>query len=123
MRFFAGKPTLQPGQKLMTSTLSFTAVTASGQAYEIDFPLHPQTRSAVGVSDLMTALLETISQTLAGRRDLSDGDVLQALAMTLAIRARMLSATPESTASLIEDLFGTAYAAARATPSYVAGRA
>jgi len=107
----------------MTSTLGFTAVTASGQAYEIDFPLHPQTRSAVGVSDLMTALLETISQTLAGRRDLSDGDVLQAFAMTLAIRARMLSATPESTTSLIEDLFGTAYAAARAAPSYVAGRA
>ena len=107
----------------MTSTLGFTAVTASGQAFEIDFPLHPQTRSAEGVSDLMTALLETISQTLAGRRDLSDGDVLQALAMTLAIRARMLSATPESTASLIEDLFDTAYAAARAATPYVAGRA
>jgi len=88
----------------MTSRLGFTAVIDSGQAFETDFPLHSHTRSAEGVSDLITALLATISQTLAGRRDLSDGDVLQALAMTLAICARMSSAKPESTASLIEDL-------------------
>ncbi len=46
----------------MTPILSFTAVTSGGVAYDVEFPLHPLTRSTQGVSDLLTALLETISR-------------------------------------------------------------
>ena len=34
--------------------LEFTAVTSSGRAFDINFPLHEHTRSARGVSDLVT---------------------------------------------------------------------
>jgi hypothetical protein len=107
----------------MSRTLAITAVTASGRAYDIDFPLHPETRSAEGVGALVTDLLDCLSRGLAARREVSDGDVLQALAMTLAVRARMLGADPESTTELVRALFDTAYAAARAAPAYASGRA
>ena len=107
----------------MNQTLAITAVTASGRAYDINFPLHPETRSTEGVGVLVTDLLDCLSRTLASRRDVSDGDVLQALAMTLAVRARMLGASPESTSELVQQLFETAYTAARATTPYASGRA
>lgn len=107
----------------MHQTLAITAVTASGSAYDIDFPLHPETRSAEGVGALVTDLPGCLSMTLAGRRDVSDGDVLQALAMTLAVRARMLGASPQSTSELVRELFETAYAGARAAAPYASGRA
>jgi hypothetical protein len=103
-------------------TLAITTVTASGRAYDIDFPLHPESRSAEGVGALVTDLLECLSRSLASRRDVSDGDVLQALTMTLAVRARMLGADPESTTELVRELFAAAYAAARAAQPYAAGR-
>jgi hypothetical protein len=104
-------------------TLAITAVTASGRAYDIDFPLHPETRAAEGVEALVTDLLGALSRTLAERHDVSDGDVLQALSMTLAVRARMLGASPESTSELVHGLFETAYSAARAAQPYASGRA
>ncbi|MEW5892519.1 MAG: hypothetical protein AB1697_05225 [Pseudomonadota bacterium] len=107
----------------MNGTLSFTAITASGQAYDIDFPLHPQTRSAEAVSDLLRAVLDTISQHAAGGRDLSDGDVLQALTMALAIRARMVGSSAESAAALVSELCDSAFTAAYAAAPYVTGRA
>lgn len=107
----------------MRQTLEFTAITASGTAYAIDFPLHPDTRSAEAVSVLMTRLLDCVSEVVDARRDLSDGDVLQALAMTLAIRARMTSNRSETVASLVETLFRDAHAAACEAQPFVAGRA
>lgn len=107
----------------MNRTLSFTAVTASGVAYDVEFPLHPLTRSAAGVSDLLTALLDTVSRAVDARRDLSDGDILQALCLTLAVRARMLGASPESAHELVTGLFDAAHRAAWAATSYGAGRA
>ena len=38
--------------------LQFVAVTSGGRAFDIEFPLHPETRSATSVSDLVTRLLE-----------------------------------------------------------------
>jgi hypothetical protein len=107
----------------MNQTLAITAVTASGRAYDIDFPLHPETRSSEGVGALVTDLLDCLSRTLATRQDVSDGDVLQALAMTLAVRARMLGASPETTLELVAQLFETTFTAARAAQPYVSGRA
>lgn len=47
-----------------------------------------------------------------------DGDVLQALAMTLALRARTVDAAPESTLTLVNGLVGRAYRAAQTAPGY-----
>lgn len=107
----------------MKQTLTITAITTSGRAYDIDFPLHPESRSAEGVGALVTDLLDCLSRSLASRQDVSDGDVMQALAMTLAVRARILGASPETTSELVQELFETAYSAARAAPPYVSGRA
>ncbi len=107
----------------MNQTLTITAVTASERAYDIDFPLHPESRSAEGVGALVTDLLDCLSRSLASRQDVSDGDVMQALEMTLAVRARMLGASQETTSALVHELFETAYAAARAAPPYASGRA
>lgn len=107
----------------MSGTLTFTAVTSGGVAYDVDFPLHPLTRSSQAVSDLLTALLETISRHVEDRRDLSDGDILQALCLTLAVRARMVGATPDSAYELVVELFDAAHQAACAASPYEAGRA
>jgi hypothetical protein len=104
------------------STLGFTAVTSSGRAYDIAFPLHPMTRSAQGVSELLTAVLEAISRTTEARRDISDGDVLQSVVMALAIRGRMIDARTDSVQSLVEQLFADAFTAAGGAQPYVAGR-
>lgn len=106
----------------MNQTLSFTAVTSGGQAYDIDFPLHPATRSASGVSDLPPAMLASLSHHLEGSHALSGGDVLQALAMLIAIRARMTRPHPEAIEALVVQLFRDAHVAARSAPVCAAGR-
>jgi len=103
--------------------LKYVAITSGGRAYDIEFPLHPETRSATSVSDLVTRLLEVISEHAAGRGDVSDGDILQALAMTSAIRGRMLEGDPEQIEALTRLLSGTAWEAVREAHSYQAARA
>ena len=70
--------------------MQFVALTSSGRAFDIEFPLHPQTQSEQAVSDLVTQSLAVISKHAKVRKDISDGDILQALASTSAIRGRML---------------------------------
>jgi len=105
------------------NTLTITALTSSGHAYDIDFPLHPQTRSSDAVANLVTAQLAAISEIVARHPGLSDGDILQSLALTLAVRARMVESSPESMTKLVHDLFDTAYEAARSAAPVIAGRA
>ena len=105
------------------NTLLFTALTSSGRAFDVNFPLHPQTRSAEGVSEMITGLLETLSHHVEAGGAVSDGDVLQALAMTLAVRARMVDAAPESTLALMHGLVEEAHQAAQKAQTYEAARA
>ena len=105
------------------NTLTITALTANGQAYEIDFPLHPNTRSSDAVADLVTAALATVSEGVVRHRGLSDGDILQALAMTLAIRARMAGGAGSSSKKLVVELVDSAFDAAEASQPMLAGRA
>ena len=105
------------------NSLQFVAVTSSGRAYDIDFPLHPETRSGHSVSELVTSLLAAISGHAERRDDVSDGDILQALAMTLAIRGRMIAADPDEIERLIVQLLASAQAAVASAPSYLAARA
>ena len=104
-------------------TVTFTAVTSGGRAFDIDFPLHRETRSEDGVSAVVTALLDAISRTLESSKGMSDGDLLQSLAMTLAIRARMLDVAPESARTLVLELVDSALQAAWSARTYAVGRA
>ena len=103
--------------------LSYSVITSSGRAYDIEFPLHAHTRSESGVSQIVTELLEQLSDILASDNSVSDGDVLQSLAMLLAVRARMLDDKPDTIARLSHDLLQTALQAAFAADGYSASRA
>ncbi len=102
--------------------LDYTAVTASGEAYEIRFPLHPQTLSASTVEALLTAVLEAVSQRVEAA-SVSDGDVLQALAMASAIRMKTIDAPMRTSQDLFSDLLSNATLAADNAVSFKAGRA
>ena len=72
--------------------LPFSAKTATGDHYDIEFPLHEETANAVRVRQLLAELLATIDKDIALSGGLSNGDVLQAAAMAMAVRARMIHA-------------------------------
>ena len=103
--------------------LQFVAVTATGKAFDIEFPLHPHTQSPAAVSALVTQLLATISEHAQQRPDVTDGDILQALAMTTAIRGRMLEDNQTTVAERNRLLQQQAWDAVSAAHSYPAGRA
>ena len=68
----------------------------TGDQFEIEFPLHPETVDPIKVSQLASAILQQMSNEFKICGEMSNGDVLQALSMVLAIRARMIHA-PEDT--------------------------
>jgi hypothetical protein len=107
----------------MNARLPYTAVTSAGDAYEIRFPLHPETRSPERVSELLSSALEAISKDMESGTPISDGDVLQALSMALAIRARLVDAAPGASLRLMHELVDSAFAAALDARCYRAGRA
>jgi hypothetical protein len=78
-------------------------MTDTGDKFDIEFPLHPATESPMRVNQLLEDLLSTISRE-ARRDNMANGDVLQAVAMALAIRARVIAADPEVTTELAGDL-------------------
>ena len=56
-------------------TLPYRAETGTGDTYEIAFPLHSETSSAVRVAQLLSAVLKTIDTDLAVSGETSNGDV------------------------------------------------
>jgi len=104
------------------NTLTYSAITASGQASDFEFPLHPETRSPEAVSTMLTNLLGALSETLESQKDVSDGDVLQALTMMLAIRGQMIEAAPDTLRKLVTELLETAFDAAESAHTYAAAR-
>lgn len=92
-------------------SLPFKATTRSGSVYDIEFPLHQDTGSAVTVSQTISATLDAISQLISLHDEVSNGDVLQGVAMALAIRAAMIEAPNAVTASLTRELVESALAA------------
>lgn len=102
--------------------LPITTVTARGEARDIAFPLHEQTRDEALLEDLVPALLQTITERLAAHHPASDGDVLQALAMVAAIRTDMVDAPAHQAAGAFRRFYETALQAVDAAPSTMAGR-
>lgn len=95
----------------MPTRLPYRATTASGERFDISFPLHPQTASPMRVSQMLSALLAALDAEVRLDPGTSNGDVLQALAMALAIRAAMIEAPKELTDRLAIDLVAASLAA------------
>jgi hypothetical protein len=103
--------------------LPYTALTSAGVGFDIQFPLHPDTRSAQAVADLLTAVLGAVSTRVESGPGVSDGDVLQALAMAMAVRARMVAVPPKTSLGLMHGLVDAAFAATLDANRYQAARA
>lgn len=100
---------------MAAKTLPYTVATQTGDSFRIDFPLHPETGSGVRVDQLLSAVLKAVDQDIRlGGEETSNGDVLQALAMAMAVRARMIHAPSEITDKLANDLLRQALDAAQA---------
>jgi hypothetical protein len=95
----------------LVTRLPYRATTASGERFDISFPLHPQTASPMRVSQMLSAILGALDAEVKLDAGTSNGDVLQALAMALSTRASMIEAPRELTGRLSVDLLSTALAA------------
>jgi len=95
--------------------LPYRVRTAAGDTFDVVFPLHDETGDAVRVDQLVTALLDAIDRDIAVAGETSNGDVLQAAAMALAIRARMIHAPREVTERLTAQLVASALKVVSAT--------
>ena len=91
--------------------LPYRARTATGDVFDVVFPLHDETGNAVRVDQLVSAILEAIDRDIAVAGDTSNGDVLQAAAMALAIRTRMIHAPWPVTERLAKSLTADALTA------------
>jgi hypothetical protein len=95
----------------MATRMPYRAVTATGDVLEFQFPLHAETASPMRVNQLATALLATIDREIKLLGETGNGDVLQALAITTAVRTAMIHAPVDQTNRLAADLLRTALAA------------
>ena len=94
--------------------LPYRAETRMGDRFDIEFPLHQETGDPVRVGQLISSILDAIDKDIAIAGDTSNGDVLQAVAMALAIRARMIHAPHGATEGLSKQLLNTALEAMEA---------
>ena len=101
--------------------LPYRATTGTGDVFDIEFPLNPATADAVRIHQMITELLAAIDRSVSMGTTMSNGDVLQAMAMTLAIRTRMIHAPTGITKQLAQQLLATALdavdLASRETPT------
>ncbi|MEL7538669.1 MAG: hypothetical protein AAFZ58_12395 [Pseudomonadota bacterium] len=88
----------------MGEKLTFRATTSSGVVHDFEFPLHPDTASSAQVGELLTALVDTVDRFVAQGAPVGNGDVLQALAMALAVRTRLLGPDSAAVAALAMEL-------------------
>ena len=100
--------------------LPYRAQTSMGDSFDIEFPLHGETGDAVRVAQLITSVLDAIDKDIALAGETSNGDVLQAVAMTMAIRAAMIHAPHGTTEKLAKQLLETALAAMAASTRHTA---
>ena len=96
--------------------LPYLATTSTGDSFDIEFPLSPDTNDAVRVHQLISEMLLTLDRSLAVGGPTSNGDVLQAIAMAMSIRARMIHAPTETSSRLAMELLATALDAAGSAP-------
>ena len=96
----------------MAKHLPYEVKTATGEIIAFEFLLHDETQSGMRVSQLLDAVLGTLDRELRVLGNTANGDVMQALAMALAVRTAMLHAPFDVGRQLALDLATTALAAA-----------
>lgn len=101
--------------------LPFRHRTAAGETREFEFHLHPETGSAVRVHQLLSRLVEVIDHEVALLGQTSNGDVLQALAMALAVRTDMVPAAEALKHRLARELVDVALDSLRDTERHATG--
>lgn len=94
--------------------LPYRIHTQTGEVIDFEFPLHAETGSAVRVAQLLSAVLETVDREIKVLGETSNGDILQALTMAVAARARMIHAPVEQTGGLARELLAEALSGAAA---------
>ena len=107
---------------MVARVLPFTAVQPGG-VRQINFPLHALTVDQTHVGALLEALLESMTAQIRAQRSVSDGDVLQALCMALAIRMHMVEAEPVTVRALVAEILEQAEEAVAESVIEPAGRA
>lgn len=107
---------------MASKVLPFTALQPGG-ARQINFPLHAHTVDENHVGAVLEALLDSMSEEIRSKPAVSDGDVLQALCMALAIRMHRVQASPASVRALVSEILEQADDAVAASVVQPAGRA
>ena len=85
-------------------SFSFTATTHSGRIMSFELPLHAQTASSEHVAHLLEGILDALSNLIESTQGVSDGDVLQALSLTMAVRLGVGGVAPQTAERLLEEL-------------------
>ena len=94
----------------MEKTLPYLATTTSGRQLAFDFRLHPDTASEAALAMLASDLLAALDRRLGDPARIGNGDVLQSIALVLAVRARMVDAPARVIDRLVRDLVDSALA-------------
>ena len=84
--------------------LPYRYLTPTGDTISFEFPLHRETGSATRVHQLLDRILQTLNHEVGLLGDTRNGDLLQALAMAMAVRTEMIPADPDLTHRLARDL-------------------
>ncbi len=97
----------------MAAKLPYQANTATGDRLDFEFPLHGETGDPVRVSQILSAVLGTLDREVKLDPTTSNGDLLQAMAMAIAVRCAMLAGDAETAEAMTRRLLDEALAAAR----------
>jgi len=95
--------------------LNFQAKTADGKTTDVAFPLHPDTVSVEVVSALVGAIMSGLDTEARKHPKVSSSDIIQALAIAMSARARMINAPADKTTALAKGLLDVALNAAAKT--------
>lgn len=95
----------------MARHLPYRMTTSSGNRFDFEFPLHPETVDPVQVSQLLDAILGALDREIRLLGNVGNGDLLQALAMAIVARTRMLPGPAERLEGLVRDLVEAALSA------------
>lgn len=106
----------------MPRTLPFRTISDMGEVLDIAFTLHRETGSPAHVARLLSSVLSDLDRELAAMGAAANGDVLQALAMALALRAEMIRSPRNVTHALARGLLNDALTSIAHTVEDGAGR-
>ena len=88
--------------------LPVDVTTAMGDKFSFNFKLNEHTADPIKVSNLLSSVLATLDNEIKLLGETSNGDVLQGLAMALAIRSKIIHGADDTTPRLVKSLVNDA---------------